>query len=93
MAGVGLQTAGYQPAGLLWSAPGSPAMTPQDALRESRERLQAEAGADGAAYRQLANKHRRGEIEREVAARLAARGLGPDGADLATGKKPTGKRS
>ncbi len=70
-------------------------MTPpaDDALRESRKRLKEEAG-DGAAYRQLANMHRRGEIEREVAARLAARGLRPDGTDPATGKKPTkGKRA
>lgn len=60
-------------------------MTPEEALAESRERLARWAGPDGASYRQLAHRHRRGEIELEVAARLRARGLGPDGADL--GKK------
>ena len=63
-------------------------MSPEEALRESRERLADEAAGGGAAYRQLAHAWRRGEIEREVAVRLAARGLRPDGTDPVTGKAP-----
>lgn len=60
----------------------------REALRESKARLEVWDGIEGGGYRALARLHKRGEIERQVAARLAARGIGPDGADLKTGKKP-----